>query len=58
MRDARDTVRWIADACDGDARDEARIIPVQEAIEDFEVFYGPDLSGQSEKPPLAEAANQ
>lgn len=51
MRDARDTVRWIADACDGDARDEARIIPIGDAIDDYEVFYG-----ENEKAALAQAA--
>lgn len=51
MRDALDTVRWIADACDGDAQDKARIIPIGEAIEDFEIIYG-----QNEKAAMAPAA--
>ncbi|RKN86783.1 hypothetical protein [Paenibacillus ginsengarvi] len=38
--DVRDTVKWIADACDGDAKDLTRIIPIGEAIEDYELFYG------------------
>ncbi|MEF3312350.1 hypothetical protein PV433_26035 [Paenibacillus sp. GYB004] len=40
MREAQQTVKWIADACDGDRQDEARVIPIGEAIEDYEVFYG------------------
>lgn len=46
MREARDTVRWIADACDGDAQDEARHIPVLEALEDYEIFHGEKTVGQ------------
>ena len=35
-----DTVKWIADACNGDAQDKARLISIGEAIEDYEIFYG------------------
>ncbi|MBD2861632.1 hypothetical protein [Paenibacillus oceani] len=40
MREAQQTVKWIADACDGDRQDTARVIPIGDAVEDFEVFYG------------------
>ncbi|MDF2683968.1 MAG: hypothetical protein K0R47_5158 [Brevibacillus sp.] len=40
MREAQQTVKWIADACDGDRQDEARVISIGDAVEDYEVFYG------------------
>jgi hypothetical protein len=49
MREAQQTVKWIADACDGDRQDEARVIPIGDAVEDYEVFYG----GKSENAALS-----